>query len=67
LTSSNPVVRFGTVGSSQPSGSVSIPSTRNQGTAQLVASAVPQQTTVTVTASLGAQTQTGLITVRLPF
>ncbi len=64
LTSNNPVVRFGTVGNAQTSTSVTFTSTNNLRTFQVVASAVSQPTTVTITARLGAQTLTRQIIVR---
>ncbi len=67
LTSSNSVVGFGTIGNVQPTASVPFTSASNQRTAQVVASTVTQPTTVTITATLGAQTQTLQIAVRPAF
>jgi len=64
LTSSNSIVRFGTIGNAQPNASVTFTSTGSQRTVQVVANAVTQPTTVTITATLGAQTLTRQITVR---
>jgi hypothetical protein len=64
LTSSNPIVRFGTIGNAQANASVTFTSAGSQRTVQVVASAVTQPTTVTITATLGAQTLTRQITVR---
>jgi hypothetical protein len=64
LTSSNPVVRFGTVGNAQTSSSVTFTSATPLRTFQVVTGSVSQPTTVTITARLGAQTLTRQITVR---
>lgn len=68
LTSSNPLVRFGSnAATAQPTASVSITSTRSQGTIQVHASGVQRQTTATITATMGMQTRTLQVTVRPPF
>jgi hypothetical protein len=64
LTRSNSIVRFGTIGNAQPDASVTFTSTSSQRTVSVVASAVTQPTTVTITAKLGAQTLIRQITVR---
>jgi len=64
LTSSNSMVRFGTIGNAQSNASVTFTSASSLRTVQVVASAVTQPTTVTITAKLGAQTLTRQITVR---
>ncbi len=60
----NSIVRFGTVGSAQSSASVTFTSADSVRTVQVVASAVTNSTTVTITAKLGLQTLTRQVTVR---
>ena len=64
LTSSNPVVRFGPVDSAQPNVSLAFTNSSSHRTVQVVAGSVAQQTVVTVSATLGALSQTRQMTVR---
>jgi hypothetical protein len=67
LTSSNPAVQFGTIGNAQPNADVTFTSTRSQRIVQVIAGTVTQSTGATITARLGAQTQTHQLTVRTAF
>jgi hypothetical protein len=65
LTSSNPeVVRFGTVGNAQADRTVLFHRNESSKPFSLVASAVPQNTTVTVSATLNGKTVSRSVTVR---
>lgn len=64
LTSSNPnVVRFGTIGSAQNSASLNFTSNDASKGFSIVASSVPQPTTVTITATMNGRTVSRQITV----
>lgn len=64
LTSNNPIVRFGTAGSSQSTTSVTFTSTNAMRTFQVVAGSVAQPTTATITATRGVQSLERQVAVR---